>query len=95
MVGGYVDQGAYLNFTGPAVTYNLKNSELLLGMLPSLRFKEDKSSVKNSFVVPTLGAGITYIYKSFAFQVPVYYNPKTASNNGEWKLGVGAGLNLK
>jgi len=94
VIGGYVDKGAFLNFTGPAIIYNLKNSAVLMGMLPSLRFKEDKSQVKNSFVVPTLGAGITYLYKGFAFQVPVYYNPKTSSHNGEWKMGVGVGLNL-
>ena len=94
VVGGYVDQGIFLNFTGPALTYKLKKSEVLLGMLPSLRFKEDKSEVKNSFVVPTLGVGITYLHKGIALQVPFYYNSKTASNNGKWNVGIGIGINF-
>lgn len=95
IVTGYVDHGGYLNFTGPNVSYAFGKSKVLAGMLPSLRFKEDKSAVKNAFVTPTLGMGITYSYKKFAVQVPFYYNTKTAIADGKWNIGIGIGLKLK
>lgn len=94
-VAGYVDKGGFLNFTGPNASFTSGKSKLLLGMLPSLRFKEDKSKVKNSFVMPTLGIGLTYSYKKFAVQVPLYYNAKTATADGKWNLGIGIGIKLK
>ncbi len=59
IVGGYVDEGAYLNFTGPNINLRNNNSKFVLGMLPSLRFKEDRGIPKNAFVTPTLGGGLT------------------------------------
>lgn len=94
-VVGYVDRGAFLNFTGPNVSYTTGNSKILAGMLPSLRFKEDPATVKNAFVTPTLGMGITYAYRKLALQLPLYYNPKTATDNGRWNLGFGIGVKLK
>lgn len=95
VVAGYVDRGAFLNFTGPNVSYTTGNSKILVGMLPSLRFKEDPAAVKNAFVTPTLGMGITYAYRKLALQLPLYYNPKTATDNGRWNLGFGIGVKLK
>lgn len=95
VVAGYVDQGAYLNFLGPSISFKKGNHKLILGMLPSLRFKEDKGTTKNFPVTPNLGGGITYIYKKIAFQLPVYYNAKTATKNGNWTLGVGIGYKIK
>ena len=95
IVTGYVDQGGFLNFTGPNVSYTSGKSKILVGMLPSLRFKEDKSAVKNAFVTPTLGMGMTYSYKKIAIQVPFYYNAKTATLDGKWNVGIGIGLKLK
>jgi hypothetical protein len=63
-------------------------------MLPSLRFKNDTNTPKNAFVTPTLGVGLTYLYKSFAFQLPLYYNAKTSKSNGAWNIGVGIGIKL-
>lgn len=94
-VAGYVDKGGFFNFTGPNVNLTSGKSKLLLGMLPSLRFKEDKSEVKNSFVMPTLGMGLTYSYKKLAFQIPLYYNAKTATADGKWNVGIGMGIKLK
>lgn len=94
-VVGYVDKGDFLNFTGPNVSLTSGKSKLLLGMLPSLRFKEDKSAVKNSFVMPTLGMGLTYSYKKLAFQIPLYYNAKTATADGKRNVGIGMGVKLK
>ena len=91
-IGGYIDNGAFLNFTGPNIHVTYKNSKFILGMLPSLRFKEDKGTPKNAFVTPNLGAGITYSYKMWAIQIPLYYNAKTASENGRWHIGLGIGL---
>jgi hypothetical protein len=66
----------------------------MLGMLPSLRFKKDNSTIKNSFVTPTLGLGFTYCYKLLAVQVPLYYNSKTSLKNGNWQIGIGIGLRM-
>ena len=93
-IGGYVDNGAFLNFTGPNINAAYKNSKFILGMLPSLRFKEDKGTPENAFVTPNLGIGFTYSYKMWAFQLPLYYNAKTATQNGQWHIGLGIGLRL-
>jgi len=93
-VAGYVDQGAFLNFTGPNISIAVRKTKIMLGMLPSLRFKQDLSAIKNAFVTPNLGAGLTVTYKFLALQVPMYYNAKTSSKNGSWHIGVGVGLKL-
>lgn len=93
-VSGYVDNGAFLNFTGPNLSFSKGKSQLLVGMLPSLRIKQDSGTTKNSLITPTLGFGITYCYRAFAFQIPCYYNPKTSIKNGEWNIGIGLGLKL-
>lgn len=95
IVAGYVDQGAFLNFLEPNINFSKGNSRITLGMLPSLRFKEDNSIPKNSPVTPNLGGGITYTYKKIAFQVPFYYNAKTAVRNGSWTTGIGMGYRFK
>lgn len=94
-VAGYVDKGAFINFTGPNISFTVKRSKFILGMLPSLRFKEDQGTYRNSFVTPNLGAGLTYCYRKLAIQVPVYYNAKTAAANGKWNVGIGIGVKLK
>ncbi|MDC8101108.1 hypothetical protein [Chryseobacterium rhizosphaerae] len=45
--------------------------------------------------MPTLGAGLTMVYKKIAFQLPVYYNAKTADQDGHWKIGIGVGYSFK
>jgi hypothetical protein len=95
IVGGYVDGGAYLNFTGPSFHYNTLKTKTVVGMLPSLRFKEDKvlpGQPTNPLIMPTLGTGITFSYKYIALQLPFYFNPKTAQQNGRWHVGVGVGI---
>lgn len=94
IVGGYVDKGAYLNFTGPGVKIQRGSSDLMIGVLPSLRFKEDKGITKNALVTPSLGIGITYTYKLLAIQIPFYYNSKTAIADGRWNIGIGVGIKL-
>lgn len=94
IVAGYVDNGAYVNCAGPAIKFNKKPLAVLVGLLPSLRIKKDHvaaGATQNSVITPTLGAGITAIYKHLAIQVPVYYNAKTSSKNGKWNLGIGIG----
>jgi hypothetical protein len=91
VVAGYVDEGAYLNFTGPNINLRQGRSRFILGMLPSLRFKEDRATPKNAFVVPGLGVGFTYAYKHLAIQLPLYYNAKTATQDGRWHAGIGLG----
>lgn len=94
IAAGYVNDGGFLNFTGPNVNATFGESKFFLGMLPSLRFKDDKGATRNSFVFPTLGFGLTYSYKALAVQVPFYYNAKTATENGKWNIGIGMGLRL-
>ncbi|HAO28551.1 MAG TPA: hypothetical protein DCQ68_14665 [Chryseobacterium indologenes] len=95
-VAGYVNHGAFVNFTGPNVSLTHKNIKFILGMLPSLRIKEDRSSgTRNSPITPTLGAGLTTVYKKIALQIPVYYNSKTADQNGKWKIGIGIGYSFR
>lgn len=93
---GYVDHGAFLNFTGPNLQYTYKNSKFLLGMLPSLRWKKDHSVVtKNAAITPNLGVGLTYSISKWAIQIPFYYNTKTTTKNGEWFIGFGVGIRIK
>ena len=66
----------------------------MFGMLPSLRFKEDNKTPKNSFITPNLGFGVTCIFGGLAIQVPLFYNWKTSTENGKWNLGVGIGLRV-
>lgn len=96
VAAGYADHGAFINFIGPNISFKNKNLKLMLGMLPSLRIKQDRSEgTRNSAVMPTLGAGVTVVYRKFALQVPVYYNTKTASLDGAWKAGIGLGYSFR
>ncbi|WP_293902355.1 hypothetical protein [Sphingobacterium sp. UBA5670] len=94
-VAGYTDHGAYINCTGPAVKYIFSpKSCLLLGLLPSLKLKEDKVEAgkpKNSWVTPTLGFGLTAVIRHIAIQLPAFYAAKTGTADGKWRLGVGIG----
>lgn len=94
IICGYVDGGGYLNFTGPNINFTSQNSKIILGMLPSLRFKKDSGATKNAFVTPNLGVGLTYSYKWVSFQIPMYYNAKTSDLDGRWYAGFGIGLRL-
>jgi len=93
VVAGYADNGGYINFVGPAIKFTNKPLIVLVGLLPSLKFKEDKSESgsKNALVMPTLGFGLTAAYKHLAIQVPLFYNSKTVSNDGKWNVGFGVG----
>jgi len=94
LIGGYADHGAFMNCVGPGVKFSKKPFVLIAGMLPSLRIKEDPApdtSPQNSVVTPTLGFGLTAAYKHLAFQVPFYYNAKTAVADGKWNPGIGLG----
>lgn len=94
VVAGYADKGAFINFGGPAIKWAHKPFCISLGMLPSLRIKEDKvpaNASQNAAVTPSLGAGLSVSYKHLALQVPLYYNAKTAAADGKWNVGVGLG----
>lgn len=94
IVTGYADHGAYLNFAGPALKYSRKPFILMLGLLPSLKIKKDNvlnNATRNAVLTPTLGFGLTTVYKHLALQVPCYYSSKTSAVNGKWNIGFGAG----
>lgn len=94
-VAGYVDQGGYMNFTGPNVNMVRGHHKVVLGMMPSLRIKQERSEPHNPLVTPTLGCGVTWCYRRFAVQLPLYYNARTATANGRWNMGAGIGVRLK
>jgi hypothetical protein len=94
IVAGYVKDGGFLNFVGPNIKYVKKPMSIGLGMLPSLRFREDEvasGAIKNSPITPTLGAGVTFTYKHLVLQVPFYYTPKGGTKDGKWDPGFGIG----
>lgn len=94
IAAGYVDHGAFINCSGPGIRYTKKPFALSLGLLPTLRIKEDKvapGATKNSSVTPTLGFGVTAAFHHLALQLPFYYNAKTAVKNGKWNPGIGVG----
>lgn len=94
LVAGYVDNGAFINCTGPSIKFAQKPCTILIGMLPGLRIKEDKVAIgapQNEMVTPNLGFGATAIFHHIALQIPFYYNAKTAAKNGKWNIGVGLG----
>lgn len=92
---GYVNDGMFLNFMGPNMNVVIKETMFAVGMLPSLRFKKDRGSPKNSLITPTLGIGLSLGYKGFGLQIPLYYNPKSLSHNGNWHIGIGFGYRLR
>ncbi|MFD1771051.1 hypothetical protein [Sphingobacterium suaedae] len=95
LAAGYVDKGAYLNCLGPSIKYNTcPTCSVLIGLLPTLKIKKDQvegDKPKNSTITPTLGVGLTVIYKHLALQIPTFYTPKTATETGKWKIGLGLG----
>ncbi|MDQ1151773.1 hypothetical protein QE382_003757 [Sphingobacterium zeae] len=95
VVAGYADHGAYINCTGPALKYTFApKSCLLVGLLPSLKLKEDKvdpGKPKNSWITPSLGFGLTAVFRHIAIQLPAFYTAKTSAADGKWRLGVGMG----
>jgi len=94
VVVGYVDNGAYINFSGPSIKFTQKPIVFSIGMLPGLRIKEDKvaeGSPSNSKITPSLGFGFTASYKHLAIQLPLYYTGKTAVKDGKWHPGIGLG----
>lgn len=95
VVAGYVHHGMYVNFTGPNVNLVKGRHKLIVGMMPSLRIKEDVGETRNAPVTPALGCGLTYCFGHVAVQLPFYYDPKTATANGRWHPGIGVGVRLK
>ena len=93
---GYINNGGYLNFSGPSLSLAHKNSKFSFGMLPGLRYKVDKGPdpFRNPSVFPNLGFGFTYSYKFFSLQLPFYSNLKTPTSNGGWHMGFGVGYRI-
>ncbi|MDF2475048.1 MAG: hypothetical protein K0S24_531 [Sphingobacterium sp.] len=95
LVAGYADHGGYINCTGPSVKYTFApKSSILFGFMPSLKLKEDKVDAgkpKNSLITPTLGLGLTAVFRHLAVQLPAFYTAKTSSADGKWRLGLGIG----
>ena len=95
VVGGYVNEGAFINFGGPTLKFVSKPWSFGFGILPTMRIKQEKvakEATKNSAITPTAGFGFTIAYKHLVLQVPFYYNPKTATSNGKWHPGIGLGF---
>ncbi len=94
IVAGYANNGAYINCTGPAIKYSRQSFTVMAGLLPTLLFKQEEKRddvPRNAAVMPTLGFGLTAIYRRFAIQLPTFYTPKTNVDDGKWKPGIGVG----
>lgn len=91
---GWLPNGGFLNFTGPNISITFGRQKLVVGMLPSLRYMRDEGPTRNAPIIPNLGTGITYAYDWAAVQIAFYYDNKTATQNGQWLLGLGLGLRL-
>jgi hypothetical protein len=83
-------EGVYLNFGGPCMKYSFKKIAFSIGMLPSLRFEQDKP---RHFVTPILGAGLQVYFlkdRRFIASFPCYY----ISTKTTWKVTAGLGYLL-
>ncbi len=80
----------YLNFGGPCMKYSFKKIAFSIGMMPSLRFEEDKP---RPYITPMLGAGLQVYFlkdRRFIASFPCYYiSTKTA-----WRVTAGLGYLL-
>lgn len=94
VVAGALTNGGFLNFVGPSITAKMPTAQIALGMLPSLRFSQDKGITHNTFITPGLGLGLTVTRKWFAVQIPSYYEAKTPTSQGRWRFGLGVGIRL-
>ncbi len=97
IVAGYVNDGGFINFGGPSLKLIKKPWIFGIGILPSVRIKEDAVAAgakKNSIIMPTAGFGFTMVYKHLVVQLPFYYNAKTAASDGKWHAGFGIGYKL-
>ena len=81
-------------FNGPGMKVSKGNSMFMFRMLPLLRYKEDKLTLRSSFVTTNLGFGIAYINKGQAIQIPLCCNEKTCTENDRWNIGVGTGVRI-
>lgn len=78
---------AYLNLGGPSLRYGNKQMAVSVAMLPSLRFREDKSK---PYVTPLLGSGLLFQYKKLMVGLLFYY----IAGENKWKPAAGAGIRL-
>jgi hypothetical protein len=91
---GYVDQGGFINFAGPGISFYRGPHKVILGMLPSLRLKRDPGHSRHPAVLPALGVGLTYSFGRLALQAAGYYQTGTDHRIGRWVPGLGAGIRL-
>ncbi len=94
VAGGYVNDGGFVNFGGPAIKLVRKPWSFGFGILPTMRIKKEqvpKEGTKNSAITPTAGFGFTFAYRHLVLQIPFYYNSKTVTSNGKWHPGIGLG----
>jgi hypothetical protein len=83
-------EAIYLNFGGPCMKYSFKKIAFSLGMIPSLRFEQDKP---RPYITPMLGAGLqVYFFKDrrFIASFPCYY----ISTKTSWRVTAGFGYLL-
>jgi hypothetical protein len=80
-------EGFYLNFGGPCIKYSFRKIAFSIGMMPSLRFEQDKP---RPYVTPILGGGLQVYFlknKRFIASFPCYY----ISTKTSWRVTAGIG----
>jgi hypothetical protein len=83
-------EGIYLNFGGPCMKYSFKKIAFSIGMMPSLRFEQDKP---RPYITPMLGAGLQVYFlkdRRFIASFPCYY----ISTKTSWRITAGFGYLL-
>lgn len=75
----------YTSFGGPSLKFSFsKNTYACISMFPSLRWKSENNKPD---VLPILGTGIYFGYKSLILAMPLYY----IGNENKWKAAWGSG----
>ncbi len=80
----------FLNLGGPSIVFVFKKINVGLGMLPSLRYFENKPSIS---ITPVLGVGPFFAFgknKKINLGLPVYYY----SNFNKWAPAFSIGYNF-
>jgi hypothetical protein len=83
-------EAVYLNFGGPCMKYSFKKIAFSLGMMPSLRFEQDKP---RPYITPSLGAGLQVFFlnnRRVILSFPCYY----ISTKNKWTVTAGLGYLL-
>jgi len=73
-------KAVYFTFGGPGLRYKRSKMTYFLGLLPSIRMRDDEA-------IPSVGGGFQMVYKQIALTFPSFYYAK-----GKWEFATGLGV---